>query len=535
MNWRITMLKVLAAVRLTALRVWFTGGGNSKKKQSTASMIGFAILMLYSLAAFGFLFWHIFDTFAAPFTALGLDWLYFALSGLSGFGLMFLGSVFFTKAQLYDARDNDLLLSMPLTPADIVLSRMLMLLVLSVVFGMPVFVSALITALSYGMLSGVKLAIFLAVWAALPFFSMGLSAVFGWLLTKLLERVRCKALIATVLCVALIIVYSIVMARLNTAITGIAAAAGGLAQQLGAFQPVFWLGNCIASESAAQLAACLAIAAAVFAVAYILIIRTFISTASTQRGFAKKQYTEKLPRERSIDNALLGREFARLTSSSAYMVNAGLGVLMMPIGAAALIIKRAEVTQLLTQQWLLPILFPALTAMICLLCSMNFVSAPSVSLEGSNLWIARSLPVPTRKILAAKLKLHLYVSLPPLALLLISCFAVLRPDAANAAAAVLLSFGMTFFTGVLGLAENLRHPNFDWINEAQAVKSGVGVLFTMLISMGTVAIPVLIYLVFGDKVDYLVIAYASAAVIIAAGALMLYRLMTHGTEIFEGL
>ena len=39
------------------------------------------------------------------------------------------------------------------------------------------------------------------------------------------------------------------------------------------------------------------------------------------------------------------------------------------------------------------------------------------------------------------------------------------------------------FTGVFGLAVNLRFPKFDWNEEAQVVKNGVPVVLTMLVGI----------------------------------------------------
>lgn len=45
-----------------------------------------------------------------PLCGMGLTWLYFAMAGTMALALSMLGSVFMTQAQLYDAKDNELLL-----------------------------------------------------------------------------------------------------------------------------------------------------------------------------------------------------------------------------------------------------------------------------------------------------------------------------------------------------------------------------------------------------------------------------------------
>ena len=60
-----------------------------------------------------------------PLAAAGLDWLYFALMGGIAMLLGAFGSIFNTYAGLYLAKDNDLLLSLPIPVRSIILSRLL--------------------------------------------------------------------------------------------------------------------------------------------------------------------------------------------------------------------------------------------------------------------------------------------------------------------------------------------------------------------------------------------------------------------------
>ena len=90
-----------------------------------------------------------------------------------------------------------------------------------------------------------------------------------------------------------------------------------------------------------------------------------------------REYREKHNRQRSIDAALLDREFSRFTASPNYMFNCGL-------------------------------------------VSMNFMTAPSVSLEGKSLWLLQSLPVEPWRIFKAKIRMQLLLTGLPL-LLCVGC------------------------------------------------------------------------------------------------------------------
>ena len=132
------MLKILLRTRMEALLSVLTGASRTKKAQSKGKLIGFAALMLLSLFSLGTLFARIFEVLAGPLAAFGLGWLYFGMAAVMSFGLMIVGNAIMAKYQLFEARDNDLLLSMPIKPIHILLSRLFLLLVLAWVMALPI-------------------------------------------------------------------------------------------------------------------------------------------------------------------------------------------------------------------------------------------------------------------------------------------------------------------------------------------------------------------------------------------------------------
>ena len=182
---------------------------------------------------------------------------------------------------------------------------------------------------------------------------------------------------------------------------------------------------------------------------------------------------------------MLRRELNGFLSSSSYMVNAGLGLVMLVAGAVALPFFRDRLEETAAQ---LPgsgsLLFIILLLGVCSLISMVTISAASVSMEGGSLWIAQSLPVSSGQVLRAKAGLHLILTLPAVLLASVSVALVARPRGAELIACILLPLAFALLMGQLGLVANLRHPNLNWTSETQAVKNGVSILIIILLSWG---------------------------------------------------
>lgn len=530
------MLKALLRVRLEALKSWVTGSSRTKKAQSKGKLIGFLFLMVYAFGAMGFLFWHIFNTIALPFHMYGMDWLYFSLAALMAFALMFIGSIFTAKAQLYEARDNDLLLSLPIKPGYILFSRMFMLWVISFAMELITVVPAFIVWLNTVSFIPAGLAGYLIIFILLlPLFALTVSALFGWLLSVISARLGGKSFVTVILSVAFLGAYMYWAARMEFLIGALAQNPDGVAGALGAVAPLVWIGQAAAEGSLTALGKTALLMLGAFVLCCWLLSKTFIKTATGKRGAAKKKYVEHEEKTASPRKALFQRELRRFLSSSSYMMNCGLGAIFALIGAGALLVKQDELSLLLADPDMLALMQLMFAAGLCFMAAMTTITAPSISLEGKNLWIAQSLPVEAKDILLAKLKLHLLFAVPPMLVCSAAAAYVLKTDALLTLCFFLLSAVFSVFVGLLGLNENLRHPNFDWMTETQAVKSGISVLFTMLISWGLILIPVLAYAFFGEVISGAILCLVFLAVLTAL-CLLLYRwLMRRGAEIYRGL
>ena len=104
------MLKVLIRLRMQELMSQL----NRRKKRGIAQNLSqgaYAVLMglVYLFCAFSI--FQIFDEIAEPMIRLNAGSLYFGYSSIIGFGLALIGSVFATQSQLFEAKDNDTLLS----------------------------------------------------------------------------------------------------------------------------------------------------------------------------------------------------------------------------------------------------------------------------------------------------------------------------------------------------------------------------------------------------------------------------------------
>ena len=530
------MLKVLFRQKLLSVGAWLTGSTRKRKTQSKGSSIAFLLIMLYAFGSIAFLYYTLLDVLAEPFRTAGIGWLYFSFVAVMSFGMMFIGSVFSSKSQLFEAKDNDLLLSLPVKSSDILLSRLFLLAVIDLAMGLIVMVPAGLVWFRNGGFEGAGLLFLIVALFLIMLIALSVAALFGWLLSLLTARLPVNRTAATLIFSLLFLGgYRYLISNMNQMIFRLAQDPEPALRTLGSVAPLVWIGHAVAEGDLSSLLKAAVLPLLSFAVMYILLSRTFIRTVTTKVSRKKIEYRGNTENALSVNKALLRREWQRLATNSAYIMNGCIGNILALIGAVVLLIKKDALQPLLADPGL-GILLPGLFLLgTSFLGAMTLLTAPSVSLEGKNLWIIRSMPVSTQSLLRAKLQLHCLIGISSLLPLLIVLILILRPGLPMALLMLILPCTMVCYSAVVGLWAGIRHPNLDWTTEAQAVKSGMDVLIDMGVVFGTLLLPVIVILLFGAVLPLTAVA-GGFIILVLLITLLLYRwLMTRGADRFEQL
>jgi len=281
-------------------------------------------------------------------------------------------------------------------------------------------------------------------------------------------------------------------------------------------------------------------AVAPFAVMYTVLSASFIKLATGGRGAKKIEYREKALRVSGAFPALLRRELLHFWSQPMYILNTAMGAITTVILAVLLAVRPGLLLEPFDPELgiLAGLIDPGCIGAIILaaLAMINFVSAPSISLEGKRLWIAKSLPVQSCDILFSKAAMHVAVCGIPTVLAAVVCLAAIPMNAAQIALTLILPLAATLLFAQLGVALNLAFPRFDWINPIQPVKQGMSGMLSMFGGMALLIALLVVYMVLpGGAVSlegYLAIC---AALFAAASACLFFYLAGAGGRQFESL
>ncbi|MDD3410568.1 MAG: hypothetical protein PHY12_07135, partial [Eubacteriales bacterium] len=316
----------------------------------------------------------------------------------------------------------------------------------------------------------------------------------------------------------------------------------------GMYPPVQWLCGALLGSGLPALGQWLlfaAVNAAVLGLCGLLLGGSYQRLAIKQNeAFAKMNAKAKRRRGaegmRTPFRALYQRETREIFTVPVYATNCLAGAVVMPLMVILMSVGQWEGTKTMATGLnalaglLSPSLYRAIaTALMAFGSSMCMAVGTAVSREGKRHDFYKTLPVPARTLLAAKLSMGLTlnaVCMLPVAVLLGVFLPALIPQTA-VAFAVGLVFALANDCFALWL--DARRPKLGWKTETEAIKQNTNGVISMFVSMGLVAALCggyygLSRLGLSGDVCYLVLCAALAIV-----AALLYRLlMTQGAKAY---
>lgn len=519
------MFKALLRVQFASLWASLTRNTTGKKKKSAGKAVLVAILFVYILGCFVVMFGGMFYALAEPLSMLGLGWFYFALAGIVAAALCFIGSVFMAQQQLFNARDNELLLAMPMPASRILGSRMAALLLVNYAFELLVFIPAGVVWCVKLPVTAMGVVCFVLVCLLLPFLILSFTCLFAWVLALISARMRYKTLITLVLSLAFLGAYMYAAMNLQNYLAALLQSSAQLAGSVEAYAyPAYALGKAVAGGDLLSLLGFAACCIVPFAVVCTLLSR-FFSSVTTKRASVRIKYRRTQLKAAGALRALLGKELRRFASNSMIILNSALGSIFLVIMGVAALIYREDLLQVLG---LMPgegMLAGMAVLALSFMGAMDYISAAAVSLEGKSLWIPKTIPVPVRTILMAKVLLNVVIALPA-TLVASVCVAIALPmTALERVLVVLLPAVVAVFISLYGVVINLRFPKFDYINEVNVVKNSLSVCVCLFSSWGILIAPTLLYVfLLSDVIGMTAYLGICGAALLVACALLYLKL-----------
>lgn len=492
--------------KLLGLRIQsvFKGSG---KKTGNGKGIGFKIfigvMIAYAAICFIGIFGVYFGRLADSFVDADSGFAYFSMVSVIMISIGFVTTVFAAQAQIFEAKDNDLLTSMPIPVRYILLTRIITLLIIEFAESLVIGIEAVVIYRFFAPVSAGGYWIMLLEVVGLNLITASISSLFGLILAAITSKVHRKALVTTVATLIIAAGFFMLINKgenyLNYMLdvdnydenAAVVSIDNIMSHDM---YPFYCFGKGVEDGSLKYCLIFLSMSAAVFIATLFILSPFFLRITSTKKGQLRKKYSSDDNRERSVASTLLHKEIRRFFTNASYMLNTGIGLIVLFGGAIAMIIEKNKILEMISNYEYIRNHIGMFVIFIELFfCAINVISAPSISLEGESLWICKSIPVKPADILMSKAKAHIIICMPFVVIFGIAANIVLPVNAAMRMAVVLIPAVSTVFMGEMGVICNLMLPKFDWADESIAVKQSLAVIATMGIGFGVAILSFIAY------------------------------------------
>ncbi len=516
-------LKRLVKVNLKS----FFQNKNSKKASS-------GLLILF---AYGIIFFYVFmfsKELIKGFISLNcpevLLVMFFSATSL----MILFTNIFKIDGTIFRYKDYDLLLSLPIDKKVIMLSKIITLylsnLILVLAFMIPCYITYIIN-IDVNILFHLFYFITLLI---IPLVPIIIATIIGSLMTIITSRMKKRNFMKIIVSIAFFVgIMYLSMSSENANAVDMANIGKSLVNNFNNFYPLVNVyNNIIMNNSLFSLFIFILIPAVLFYLYLIIMSKFYNRINSNLLSVSVKK--EKVVMKNVSSTPLIAiykKELKRLFSSANYFMNTALGSVLQILFTGYIIIFGADKISVLFTVENIDEFLKLCPLILCIFCSLNCTTHSSISLEGNNLWIIKSLPVNPMTIYFAKILVNLTIIIPPALITGIALGIFLKVSMATLILMVILPILYGSLVSFIGLFLNILYPDFTWNNEIKPIKqslpSFLSIMIGMIIAVVPLAIPVTI-----DATIYMVII---GFIVLILNIIMYNIIRTVGVKKFKKL
>jgi len=445
--------------------------------------------------------------------------------------VIFMTTVFKIKGTVFGFRDYDLVMSLPVSTGAIVGCRLLILYAFNFLFVMILIIPMMI---AYGILAQAGLRFYLIgflVMFFIPMVPIVIASVIGTIIAYAASRFRHSNLLNIVFSLGLLMV--IILLSFTTGDNGreLVDMSQALTRQVNSIYPLAGMyTDAVVRLDLQALVLFITISLAAFLVYTGVVMRIFkrMNTSMLTGAYHVNFKMGELKTSSPI-RALYTKEMKRYFASSLYVMNTAFGIVLLTVGAVALFF--VDLGEVLGDPSLSESIAYNSPLYVTFCIVMSCTTMASISLEGRNLWILKSMPVSPKTIFFSKIAVNLTITAPAVIDAVLIGIA-LKLGVWQTLLSGLMAIVLAVFISLYGLLINLLLPNFSWTTEVVVIKQSAACMVTIFSAMGYVGIQFL--LLFFIPVPML--AYLSYLILTIVLCLVLYAiLMSYGKRRYHTL
>lgn len=475
-------------------------GFDVKKSKVKTILISLAIVyaLVIVLGGFGYMFFDL----GRMLHDMGQDEILLSFLCIYSLGLAFFITLFRASGYLFYYKDYEILSPLPIHPRVVLFAKMTVLMVL---LYLTMFIFTLPIMFSYFYFSGFEVLRFLYFLIGFIFIPL-IPVVFISLLSLGIATLTAKLRHAKIISIILMFIVMIGIFMVSFSMNDVEA--NPLTGQIDVFKgiskvfiPFDWYRIAVDQSSLIHLLYLVLSSGFIF-ILYLYLIQGLVHKTN-QRGIRSniKRFVGVIKyQKRSPMMGIVGKEFKRFFSSPLYVLNSGFGPVILLVASIASLFYQNQLEVILSDA--LNVEGLSLEVMILGLIgfslSMVYTPAISLSLEGKNFWILKSLPIKPKTVMYGKILFNLMLAVP-IGLISVLLFGFsLKIPIVNQLIMMVLVIVFSMVISCFDAIVNLLTPKFSFTNDAEVIKQSVGAFLAIFGGLALMVISGVTFYYFSD-------------------------------------
>ena len=510
--------------------------------KSNKALIGFVVL------CFMFSIWSYVSMLFEKLAPLHLQFIVLSIFVLVVSVLTLIEGIYKTSSLLFNCKDDNLLLSLPIKKSTVLFVRIFKFYVFELLFSLLFFVPLVVGYLRWA--DSISLSFFITTIVMIfmvPIIPIIISCIIGALMSSISSRFRYKNIVQTIITMLLLVVilyYSYSIDNLFEYIAKHATDVYDFISKL--YYPAGAYAKLVSDFNVGDLLLFIFINIGLFAIAIYLLSLVYFKINSRLKNVTttKKISLGKLViKKTSIRMSLIKKEIGTFINIPVFIINAGFGLVLYLVAAIMICIKYDSIVPILTDPKTLNISLKLINSnlsvmifgLICFTAFMTSITSSVISLEGKNISILKSLPVKTETILMSKLYAALMITTPVILIGDLILFIRFPISIIDMILLLVLSILIPCVSHFVGLIVNLKFPKLDADNPTEVVKQSTSSFVSVMIGMVLVIATIFVITHVIGTISATLFLFLATIVFILIDTLLFTYLKKVGTKEFSKL
>ena len=421
--------------------------------------------------------------------------------------MTFIEGVYKSGNLLFNCKDDQLLLSLPIKKSTVLFIRIFKFYVFELIFNSLLFVPLVIAYLRWSTVDYTFFITSFIMIFLLPIIPIILSCVVGFITTSISSRSKFKNLVQIITTMIFLILVLYLSMNLNEFINNIAKHATSINEIITKiYYPAGVYANLAVSFNIKDLLIFIFVNIGLFILMILVLSKFYFKINSRIKGVTNTNHKKSssstlIIKSRSQTSSLIKKEMSTFFNVPVFIINAGFGVLLFIIAVIAIMIKYNDIVTMFTSGEHPPITIEKLNSMlsvavywlILLSSCTTSITSSMISLEGRSFNILKTLPVKTKRILMSKIYASMILTVPAYIIGSVLLFFKLNISIIDLIIILISCVLLPFISALIGIIINIKYPKLDAENATEVVKQSMSSMVSVFIGFSLIFINFLIF------------------------------------------